>query len=238
MTLPSSSFHIHAVASSEPASSTAPRGCHATQLMPCVGPSSGAPMSVPALACHTRTVPSSPPVASSEPSMLNASAPTVSVWPSSRNAGASVPSRHRCATSSPPPVASISGCAAFTATEKTGSACASSRCALWSAAGGGSAGSAGATSMLASSPPSSSKSSPSSSVGGTSVPTSTSWPPIRSSRVFTSLSVSDSMVVCAVAAAASERRMETWTLRRWASRAGKGVNFSGSTPSSHKRAVR
>ena len=139
MTLPSGSFHIHAVASSEPASSTAPRGCHATQLMPCVGPSSGAPMSVPALACHTRTVPSSPPVASSEPSMLNASAPTVSVWPSSRNAGASVPSRHRCATSPPPPAAEHLGCAAFTATEKTGSVCASSRCALWSAAGGGSA---------------------------------------------------------------------------------------------------
>ena len=40
ITEPSGSFHIHDVASSEPASSTAPRACQHSQFMPCDGPSS------------------------------------------------------------------------------------------------------------------------------------------------------------------------------------------------------
>lgn len=37
---PLSVFHIQAVKSSEPATSTAPRGCHCSQTMPSSGPSS------------------------------------------------------------------------------------------------------------------------------------------------------------------------------------------------------
>ena len=80
---PSAAFHIHAVKSSDPASSTLPLGCHRTHSSPPPGPSSARGGAAGSATDQTSALPSSPPDASRDPSWLNDRLETVSVWPRS-----------------------------------------------------------------------------------------------------------------------------------------------------------
>ena len=86
-----SALNIHAVMSSQPASSILPLGCHCRNSIPSVGPSR-VPRLAPDSMSHSRIVPSMPPVATVAPEGSTAITATVSSWPASCTALA--PSAH------------------------------------------------------------------------------------------------------------------------------------------------